>query len=160
MGNCQAAETAAPSAEIEHPDGKKEKIYRSIIAGDIMSACPGYYVAVVTFSGGSGGETPAKHLSLLRPNDNLNIGYAYRLVSFEEVLREFGLRKRVRLSRLVERRKEGDEGKMGDGAAGEVEYSSPNVGLSTSYIGGRPNRSFWRQSQWKPTLPSIAELGI
>ncbi|KAL0921752.1 hypothetical protein M5K25_008857 [Dendrobium thyrsiflorum] len=163
MGNCQAAETAVPAAEIEHPDGKHERIYRSIRVSHVMSTNPGYYVAVVTCSGG-GAETAVKYATLLQPDDSLHIGQDYRLVSFEEVLREFGSKKKVRLSRLIQRRKEREERKMMEGGADEVGNSSPEmvqrVGPSITCNGGRTNSSVCRQSQWKPTLQSITELGI
>ncbi|PKU61659.1 uncharacterized protein LOC110095864 [Dendrobium catenatum] len=125
MGNCQAAETAMPAAEIEHPDGKHERIYRSIRVSHVMSTNPGYYVAVVTCSGGA--ETAVKYATLLQPDDNLHIGQAYRLVSFEEVLREFCSKKRVRLSRLIQRQKEREERKTSEGGADEVGNSSPEM---------------------------------
>ncbi|KAI0516517.1 hypothetical protein KFK09_009194 [Dendrobium nobile] len=69
---------------------------------------------------GGGAETPVKYATLLQPDDRLHIGQDYRLVSFEEVLREFGSKKRVRLSRIIQRRKEREERKTREGGADEV----------------------------------------
>ncbi|XP_045090214.1 uncharacterized protein [Aegilops tauschii subsp. strangulata] len=44
---------------------------------------------------------PVKHLKLLRPDDTLLLGRVYRLVSFEEVLKEFATKRHVKLSRVM-----------------------------------------------------------
>ncbi|PKU76770.1 Nucleobase-ascorbate transporter 6 [Dendrobium catenatum] len=93
----------------------------------VMSTNSGYYVAAVTCSGGGGAETPVKYATLLQPDDSLHISQDYRLVSFEEVLRELGSKKRVRLSRIIQRRKEREERKTREGGADEVGNSSPEM---------------------------------
>ncbi|PKA59906.1 hypothetical protein AXF42_Ash015964 [Apostasia shenzhenica] len=111
MGNCQAAEAA--TVVIQHPGGRIERIYWSLSASQVMASNPGHYVAVIITSqpapnsGRTGAAAaPVKHLKLLRPDDTLHIGQVYRLVSFEEVLREFSSKKHVRLSRLLIANKE------------------------------------------------------
>ncbi|XP_030474120.2 uncharacterized protein LOC115691576 isoform X3 [Syzygium oleosum] len=109
MGNCQAAETAAVA--IHHPTGTKvERIHWSVSAHEIMSANPGHYVAhliaaspqaAAAAKGESG--SPSRQLRLLRPDDTLHIGQVYRLISFEDVLKEFAAKKCVKLGKLLER---------------------------------------------------------
>ncbi|KAJ8455443.1 hypothetical protein OPV22_035137 [Ensete ventricosum] len=125
MGNCQAAEAA--TVVIHHPGGKVERAYWSLSASQVMAANPGHYVAVIvdgypsrlpppalqsstssfrayrscSGSSSAGGAAPVKHLKLLRPDDALHIGHVYRLVSFEEVVREFAWKRHVKLSRLL-----------------------------------------------------------
>ncbi|KAF0914236.1 hypothetical protein E2562_027806 [Oryza meyeriana var. granulata] len=142
MGNCQAAEVA--TVLIQHPGGgRTERAYWAMSAGAVMAANPGHYVAAVITSppaaGASSGAAaaPVKHLKLLRPDDTLLLGRVYRLVSFEEVLREFASKRHVKLSRATIKAKEEVEGETrpakprrrrgsGGGVAPE-EYSSRSL---------------------------------
>ncbi|OVA03974.1 Protein of unknown function DUF4228 [Macleaya cordata] len=101
MGNCQAAEAA--TVVIQHPGRKIERIYKSVSAKEIMTSNPGHYVALIVTSTSAKTEngTPLKQLKLLRPDDTLHMGQVYRLVSFEEVLREFAAKKCVKLGKLL-----------------------------------------------------------
>ncbi|XP_028069101.1 uncharacterized protein LOC114271693 isoform X2 [Camellia sinensis] len=103
MGNCQAAEAA--TVVIQHPGNKIDRIYWSVSANEVMSANPGHYVALVVTSPISKSEngTPVKQLKLLRPDDTLLIGQVYRLISFEDVLKEFAAKKCVKLGKLLQR---------------------------------------------------------
>uniref|UniRef100_A0A1D1YSX1 UPF0213 protein SG0387 n=1 Tax=Anthurium amnicola TaxID=1678845 RepID=A0A1D1YSX1_9ARAE len=151
MGNCQAAEAA--TVVIQHPGGKVERVYWSVSASDVMGSNPGHYVAAVLAapphaapghgSRGPGPDAPAdpvRHLKLLRPDDTLHIGHVYRLVSFEEVLKEFAAKKHVKLRRLLltqqqrqekEKKKKRDAGGSGrrarDGTSTPCESSSAVV---------------------------------
>ncbi|WVZ55862.1 hypothetical protein U9M48_006468 [Paspalum notatum var. saurae] len=112
MGNCQAAEAAA--VLIQHPGGgRTERAYWALSAGAVMAANPGHYVAAVITTtpppaAGGAAAAPVKHLKLLRPDDTLLLGRVYRLVSFEEVLREFASKRHVKLSRVTVRAKDED----------------------------------------------------
>ncbi|KAI9390856.1 hypothetical protein POPTR_007G005600v4 [Populus trichocarpa] len=101
MGNCQAAEAA--TVVIQHPGNKIERIYWSVSAHEIMNSNPGHYVALVVTSPTTRTENglPLKQLKLLRPDDTLLIGHVYRLVSFEDVLKEFAAKKCVKLGKLL-----------------------------------------------------------
>jgi hypothetical protein len=97
MGNCQAVDAAA--VVIQHQGGgRTELVYWAIPAGEVMAANPGHYVAAVitvpqtpagagagtaTKGGAAVAAAPVKHLKLLRPDDTLQLGRVYRLVSFE-----------------------------------------------------------------------------
>jgi hypothetical protein len=96
MGNCQAVDAA--TVVIQHQGGgRTELLYWALPAGEVMANNPGHYVAAVitvpqtpaagatTTKGGAAPATaaPVKHLKLLRPDDTLQLGRVYRLVSFE-----------------------------------------------------------------------------
>ncbi|MQL91161.1 hypothetical protein Taro_023765 [Colocasia esculenta] len=149
MGNCQAAEAA--TVVIEHPGGKVERMYWSVSASEVMGSNPGHYIAVVVaapphaaavagkVAGRADGSSsaPVRHLKLLRPDDTLHIGHVYRLISFEEVLKEFAAKKHVKLSRLLLAQKQHDEKKKRetsgsarrshDGSSAHCESSSSMV---------------------------------
>uniref|UniRef100_A0ACD5X119 Uncharacterized protein n=1 Tax=Avena sativa TaxID=4498 RepID=A0ACD5X119_AVESA len=114
MGNCQAVDAA--TVVIQHPGGgRTELAYFALPAGEVMAANPGHYVAAVITvpqtPAASGATTaaaaaPVKHLKLLRPDDTLQLGRVYRLVSFEEVLKEFATKRHVKLSRVMVKAKD------------------------------------------------------
>ncbi|XP_020574701.1 uncharacterized protein LOC110020800 isoform X2 [Phalaenopsis equestris] len=109
MGNCQTAEVV--TVMIHHPGGGIERVYWPLTASQIMASNPGHYVAIIITSQTptatlSAAASPVKHLKILRPKDTLQIGHVYRLVSFEEVLRDFASKKHIRLSRLLHAAKE------------------------------------------------------
>ncbi|KAL6512877.1 hypothetical protein OROHE_019667 [Orobanche hederae] len=92
MGNCLAAEAA--TVVVQHPGGKVDRIYWSVCANEIMNSNPGHYVAQVVAAQKAGnGAPPVKQVKVLRPDDTLVIGQVYRLISFEDVLKEFKLGK-------------------------------------------------------------------
>ncbi|XP_039827297.1 uncharacterized protein LOC120689009 [Panicum virgatum] len=71
-----------------------------------MASNPGHYVAAVIPADAAAAasrsrEVKKRRLKLLRPDDTLALGGVYRLVSFEEVLREFVSRRHTTLSRVV-----------------------------------------------------------
>ncbi|KAM0823080.1 hypothetical protein ACQ4PT_071117 [Festuca glaucescens] len=122
MGNCQAVDAA--TVVIQHQGGgRTELLYWALPAGEVMANNPGHYVAAVitvlqtpVTSGAApkGGATaaaaaPVKHLKLLRPDDTLQLGRVYRLVSFEEVLKEFATKRHVKLSRVMVKAKDEHE---------------------------------------------------
>ncbi|KAK4346679.1 hypothetical protein RND71_033018 [Anisodus tanguticus] len=101
MGNCQAAEAA--TVVIQHPGNKVERIFWSVSAREVMSSNPGHYVALVitTPTEGTHNGSPVRQLKLLRPGDTLLLGQVYRLISFEDVLKEFAAKKCVKLGKLL-----------------------------------------------------------
>ncbi|XP_010943136.1 uncharacterized protein [Elaeis guineensis] len=152
MGNCQAAEAA--TVVIQHPSGRVERVYWSLSASQVMAANPGHYVAVIitstaTSSDGSS-NAPVKHLKLLRPDDTLHIGHVYRLVSFEEVLREFASKRHVKLSRLLVKQKDKPSSRRattgGGGGGGGGDRERRRGG------GGRV-----AEPESSPTMPQVVE---
>ncbi|GFY99447.1 hypothetical protein Acr_13g0008470 [Actinidia rufa] len=168
MGNCQAAEAA--TVVIQHPAGSKvERIYWSVSAQEVMSSNPGHYVALVVASPTAKSVTgaPVKHLKLLRPDDTLLIGQVYRLINFEDVLKEFAAKKCVKLGKLLEKGGMGvDKRKLSVGSgpnpdnlhSAKVKQQVYRRGSSS----GRANVRHHHQlsgGHWKPALHSIAEIG-
>ncbi|KAF3439072.1 hypothetical protein FNV43_RR17347 [Rhamnella rubrinervis] len=184
MGNCQAAEAA--TVVIQHPGNKIERIYWSVSANEVMTSNPGHYVAMVVTSTTTKSEngTPLKQLKLLRPDDTLLIGHVYRLISFEDVLKEFAAKRCVKLGKLLERGGLGlDTRKKKSGGSNpnpksDRDYNKPvkmeqhevqgHLSLGSSGGGGSSSssRAMGRQQygvghgdQWRPALQSISELG-
>ncbi|XP_072980747.1 uncharacterized protein [Typha angustifolia] len=175
MGNCQAAEAA--TVVIQHPGGKIERVYWSLSARHVMAANPGHYVAVIITAPSSSGSSnnnnnnnnnrsnaptsnaPVKHLKLLRPDDTLLIGHVYRLVSFEEVLKEFASKKHVKVNRLVVKHKVSERDRIlqaerSRGTGEAMEEREKEVGSNDN---NPCSRAPPRPGQWKPALQSIAE---
>ncbi|MED6194387.1 hypothetical protein PIB30_028002 [Stylosanthes scabra] len=180
MGNCQAAEVA--TVVIQHPVGNKvDKLYSSINAKDVMNSNPGHYVALVvsspTLLNSQNGTTPLKNLKLLRPDDPLLLGHVYRLITFEDVLKEFSSKKCGKLGKLLERNGNGIQMKHKDSkdpnpttsnsdfnplkVEQEIHQMGSNVssssinnkGFGRHFVGGGGSH------QWRPALQSIAEVG-
>ncbi|XP_027179477.1 uncharacterized protein LOC113778313 [Coffea eugenioides] len=188
MGNCQAAEAA--TVVIQHPGNKVERIYWSVSAHEVMSSNPGHYVALVISSSTatrSENGTPVKQLKLLRPDDSLLMGQVYRLVSFEDVLKEFAAKKSVKLGKLLKesgglvldtktnlsaptpnsnsrpRLVNGNSSLIKGAHEGYGAGSSSSSGMGSN-SGSSSNRGVGRHhighvGQWKPALQSIAEIG-
>ncbi|KAJ0450418.1 hypothetical protein HanHA300_Chr15g0556091 [Helianthus annuus] len=93
MGNCHTAEATAV-VMVVHPGYKVETIYRSVTARDVMNSNSGHYVGQLV-------KSPVKYVKLLRPNDTLLVGQVYRLISYEDVLKEFAAKKCVKLGKLL-----------------------------------------------------------
>lgn len=182
MGNCQAAEAA--TVVIRHPGNKVERIYWSVSAHEVMNSNPGHYVALVVTSPTMRAENglPLKQLKLLRPDDTLLIGQVYRLVSFEDVLKEFAAKKCVKLGKLLKETKvPGAEKKMEDPDGMnpnqnpistpesprfiKMEQEDHRLGISTVGRSSSSSRGTGRNhgggggGQWKPALQSISEMG-
>ncbi|XAR51376.1 hypothetical protein NMG60_11005988 [Bertholletia excelsa] len=170
MGNCQAAEAA--TVVIVHPGKKLERIYWSVSAQDIMTSNPGNYVALVVSSPMKKWDngTPVKHLKLLRPNDTLLIGHVYRLISFEDVLKEFAEKKCGKLGKLLE---QGGIGLEKRKISGVSRLNSNTISANIHSVrmehracrvrSSNNGRGFGRHQisgeQWQPALQSISELG-
>lgn len=177
MGNCQAAEAA--TVVIQHPGNKIERIYWSVSAHQVMDSNPGHYVALIVSSPTLKSEngTPIKQHKLLRPDDTLLIGQVYRLISFEDVLKEFASKKGGKLGKLLKER--GDHGiqmKHRDSRASnsktstksdfgqikleqEIQRMGSNGSSSSSNTKSVGRHFVGSSGQWRPALQSIAELG-
>ncbi|GAB4849107.1 hypothetical protein Ancab_003915 [Ancistrocladus abbreviatus] len=147
MGNCQAAETA--TVLIQHPDNKVERIYWSVSAQEVMSSNPGYYVAVVVSSPTAKSENgePLKQLKLLRPDDTLLIGHVYRLICFEDVLKEFAEKKCVRLGKMIkEKGVPGARNKKGSRGHGSLANQEQDECATAVKFHGRLRCDYVRQT--------------
>ena len=89
MGNCQAVDAAA--LVIQHPSGKIERLYWPVSASEVMRTNPGYYVSLIIPLGVPEGQNQDQktvlftRVKLLRPNDTLTLGHAYRLVTTQGI---------------------------------------------------------------------------
>ncbi|KAM3363382.1 hypothetical protein P3S68_018236 [Capsicum galapagoense] len=175
MGNCQAAEAA--TVVIQHPGNKVERFYWSLAAHEVMSTNPGHYVALVITSPTerTHNGSPVRQLKLLRPGDTLLLGQVYRLISFEDVLKEFAAKKCVKLGKLL--RESGglvldskkisvdpsavsSKPRLMNGIPAKMEHETYQHGSSSSSSGQRSvGRHHGSGGQWKPALQSIAEIG-
>lgn len=88
MGNCQAIDAAA--LVIQHPSGKLERLYWPISASEVMRLNPGHYVSLIIPLPVAEEDQNNEHekktvrftrVKLLRPNETLTLGHAYRLVT-------------------------------------------------------------------------------
>lgn len=172
MGNCQAAEAA--TVVIQHPaaengKGKVERYYYSITANQVMGSNPGYYVALVLQNPARPDGPPLKNqLKLLRPDDTLHIDHVYRLISFEDVLKEFTAKKSVKLGKLLKESGVIGVDKTNGGSHSQLDYykmegASHRPGMVNTYNGGGRGVGIGRhlvlgRGQWKPALQSIAEF--
>ncbi|RZC59108.1 hypothetical protein C5167_006408 [Papaver somniferum] len=119
MGNCQAVDTA--TLVIQHPGGKVERWYWPILAREIMKTNPGHYVALIITlcvpqqQQQQQQESKKKQESqtmvvenrrvritrvkILRPNDTLALGQAYRLISSEDVMKGVWAKKYAKMKK-------------------------------------------------------------
>ncbi|KAG6386807.1 hypothetical protein SASPL_151983 [Salvia splendens] len=150
MGNCQAAEAAA--VVIQNHGGKVDRIYSSVSATEVMNANPGHYVALVVAAENA---APIKQLKLLRPDDALVIGQVYKLISFEDVLKEFAANKSVKLGKLLKERGALERKRNSNQRSASVKMEASGGGSCSRSGAGRPNTG--RPGQWRPALQSISE---
>ncbi|KAM0937716.1 hypothetical protein DsansV1_C24g0182181 [Dioscorea sansibarensis] len=156
MGNCQA--TDAARVTIQHPDSKVEHVFWPLNAGDVMAAHPGHYVAIIITSPNpsTSSSSLVRHLKLLKPDDTLQVGHAYRLVSFEDVLREFGSKRRVKLSKLLEKHKVTADDQSHYVVEEEKRKHEEEETQQCLRMGGKRSGNI---GQWRPSLQSIPEVG-
>ncbi|XP_071704302.1 uncharacterized protein [Rutidosis leptorrhynchoides] len=188
MGNCQASEGA--TVMIVHPDNKIEWIYWTVTARDVMNSNNGYYVAQVLKSETSSANgLPVKQLKLLRPDDTLLMGQVYRLISYQDVVKEFAAKKCMKLGKLlmergvIELRKGNDTSSVvapvpavpNSGSVkrllwldagwghmhdlGFMTFLRISLRQSRRLNGGRQQHQSQGGGQWKPALKSISEIG-
>ncbi|XP_038894996.1 uncharacterized protein LOC120083345 [Benincasa hispida] len=169
MGNCQAIDTA--SLIIQHPNGKVDRLYWPVNAGEIMKTNPGHYVALLISTKICSSETTARHhrrrdngtqtnstnfnsvrltrIKLLKPTDSLVLGQIYRLVTTQDVLQ--GLKDK-------QEAKTKKQGNLDMGSEGEIDkgmkYERNGVKKCSSTV------SMAAKSRgWQPSLQSISEGG-
>ncbi|KVI02723.1 uncharacterized protein LOC112513558 [Cynara cardunculus var. scolymus] len=161
MGNCQAAEAA--TVVIVHPGYKVERIHWSVNARDVMNSNPGHYVAQVLRSPvvRSDNGLPVKQLKLLRPDDTLLIGQVYRLITYEDVLKEFAAKKCMKLGKLLMERGVIELGKKKAVVDAPVPVAVPNTSSVKRHSSRRQRQEHQSHGggQWKPALKSISEIG-
>ncbi|WVZ11428.1 hypothetical protein V8G54_015958 [Vigna mungo] len=90
MGNCQAVDAAV--LVIQHPCGKIERLYWPVSASQVMRTNPGHYVSLIIPLPVPPQDQNQDHktvrftrVKLLRPNETLNLGHAYRLITTQGI---------------------------------------------------------------------------
>lgn len=101
MGNCQAIDAAA--LVIQHPSGRIERLYWPISASEVMRLNPGHYVSLIIPLPASNSNSDHQQegeiqehktsastvrftrVKLLRANETLALGHAYRLVTTQGI---------------------------------------------------------------------------
>ncbi|MED6123427.1 hypothetical protein PIB30_049088 [Stylosanthes scabra] len=186
MGNCQAVDAAA--LVIQHPNGKLERLYWPVSATEVMKNNPGHYVSLiiplpaaeesqqqqknknhVEDNNNNNSTLLVTHVKLLRPNETLTLGHAYRLITTQEVVKVLRARKLAKLRKPSEKTIEmmqtvHHENKV---LVGETEE---NLNTGNTYQTARAERHKLRAApvnppaskmkQWRPSLQSISEAGI
>ncbi|OWM76027.1 uncharacterized protein LOC116210090 [Punica granatum] len=178
MGNCQAVDAAV--LVIQHPSGRIERLYWSVAASEVMRTNPGHYVSLIiplppssdqdNAEKGEQDKKPVRftRVKLLRPNETLNLGHAYRLVTSQEVMKVLKAKKYAKMKekrpesgekQTVERNRtidnEGDRQKAENSNTGkEKKTNLEKTSQDLNHGRQRP-----RMAPWRPTLQSIAEGG-
>ncbi|XP_054808401.1 uncharacterized protein LOC129310554 [Prosopis cineraria] len=107
MGNCQAVDAAA--LVIQHPCGRIERLYWSVTASEIMKMNPGHYVSLIIPLPLSEDQHQNQdhrtvrftRVKLLRPNETLNLGHAYRLITTQEVMKVLKAKKLAKTKKTL-----------------------------------------------------------
>ncbi|KAJ1379339.1 hypothetical protein SESBI_46971 [Sesbania bispinosa] len=160
MGNCQAVDAAA--LVIQHPCGKKiERLYWPVTASEIMRANPGHYVSLimplpVSEEGQNQGQKTVLYtrVKLLRPDETLTLGHAYRLITTQEVVKVLKAKKRARM-----RQPHAETVESVQIMHLEEASSACNESRQAEGKGSISNSAALRPKSWRPSLQSISESG-
>ncbi|CAI8608446.1 unnamed protein product [Vicia faba] len=173
MGNCQTVDAAA--LVIQHPSGKIERLYWSVSASYVMKANPGHYVSLImplpqgeNFNNEEEKKKPVlfTRVKLLKPDDTLTLGHAYRLITTQEVEKVLKAKKRRTHGKteegeeMVELEKESSacesEGMLNTGKM----YQAMRADRQRLKVAAPVNPAAPRQKPWRPSLQSISEFSI
>lgn len=171
MGNCQAIDAAA--LVIQHPSGKIERMYWPVSASEVMKMNPGHYVSLIIPLPVPEEENQDHkavrftRVKLLRPNDTLALGHAYRLVTSQEVMKVLRAKKYAKAKQQqpessekppTESEKQSSSCEAGEKSDKEktcqvMKRERPRVRTSST------NSTSMRSKSWRPSLQSISEAG-
>ncbi|KAK7386906.1 hypothetical protein VNO78_27274 [Psophocarpus tetragonolobus] len=168
MGNCQAVDAAA--LVIQHPSGRIERLYWSVSASEVMRTNPGHYVSLIiplAVPEGQNQEHKAVLLTrvkLLRPNETLTLGHAYRLVTTQEVVKALKAKKHAKMKKsqvntvesmqIVQLAKAGSDGENGGMLETENLYKAMRA---DRYKLMSSTQAALKLKSWRPSLQSISE---
>ncbi|KAJ7953670.1 D-ribose-binding periplasmic protein [Quillaja saponaria] len=168
MGNCQAVDAAA--LVIQHPCGKIERLYWSVPASEVMKTNPGHYVSLIIPLPVSEAENDQEkktvrftRVKLLRPNETLNLGHAYRLITNQEVMKVLRAKKHAKTKKpqqeSIEKSKPVPDKKSSDCEAqeGKAETAKIHQAPRTERHRQRMASAAMRSKSWLPSLQSISE---
>ncbi|KAG6601370.1 hypothetical protein SDJN03_06603, partial [Cucurbita argyrosperma subsp. sororia] len=159
MGNCQAVDAAA--LVIQHPSGRIERLYWPVVASEVMRTNPGHYVSLIIPLPQSEDDNPEPktvrftRVKLLRPNDTLALGHAYRLVTTQEVMKVLRAKKYAKSKKPL---MESEEKRAAGGEVEETEKNQQAVKHERHRIRTpAANATAARSKAWRPSLQSISE---
>lgn len=187
MGNCQAIDAAA--LVIQHPSGRIERLYWPISASEVMRLNPGHYVSLIIPLPASNSDSASAsdhqqeqeiqehktcastvrftRVKLLRANETLALGHAYRLVTTQEVMKvlrakKYAKTKKQQVESLLER-----STPQKQSSSSEAE-DKEDMNHATNHERRRPRTASgnaaaaaaaMRSKSWRPSLQSISEAG-
>ncbi|KAF3431319.1 hypothetical protein FNV43_RR26050 [Rhamnella rubrinervis] len=174
MGNCQAIDAAA--LVIQHPSGKIERLYWPISASEVMRLNPGHYVSLIiplpVSEEDQNNEQEQKtvrftRVKLLRPNETLTLGHAYRLVTTQEVMKVLRAKKYAKSKKQQPETVEKLETETApddkqSSSCEEEGKSDKKTYQAMKHERQRPrtasiNAAVTRSKYWRPSLQSISE---
>ncbi|OIV93091.1 hypothetical protein TanjilG_20753 [Lupinus angustifolius] len=175
MGNCQAVDAAV--LVIQHPCGKINRFYWPVTASEVMKTNPGHYVSLIIPLPESQQQKNHEHktvrftrVKLLRPNETLNLGHAYRLITTQEVMKVLKAKKNVQTRKpraetveKLHRVKPEKQSSASESvaAAGESDpgrtYQAVRADQRNRPRTASINRAMLRSKSWRPSLQSISE---
>ncbi|XP_047170254.1 uncharacterized protein LOC124838641 [Vigna umbellata] len=168
MGNCQAVDAAA--LVIQHPSGKIERLYWPVSASEVMRTNPGYYVSLIIPLAVPQGQNQDQktvlftRVKLLRPNETLTLGHAYRLVTTQDVVKALKAKKHAKMKKphgktadsmqIMQLEKASSDGDTG----GMLDTGNIYQGMRADrYRLMNSTHAALKLKSWRPSLQSISE---
>ncbi|CAJ1940037.1 unnamed protein product [Sphenostylis stenocarpa] len=168
MGNCQAVDAAA--LVIQHPSGKIERLYWPVSASEVMRNNPGYYVSLIIPLAVPEGQNQDQktvlftRVKLLRPNETLTLGHAYRLITTQEVVKALKAKKHAKMKKsqvntvesmqIVQLEKASPDGETG----GMLDTGNIYQAMRADrYRLMNSTHAALKLKSWRPSLQSISE---
>ncbi|KAK7407278.1 hypothetical protein VNO78_09060 [Psophocarpus tetragonolobus] len=169
MGNCQAVDAAV--LVIQHPCGKIERLYWSVTASEVMRTNPGHYVSLIIPLPVPPHEQNQEQktvrftrVKLLRPNETLNLGHAYRLLTTQEVMKVLKSKKHAKTRKpqaeTAEKQPTVQPEKHSSASEAHTGGESTHQGMRAERHRPRAspaNPAVVRSKSWRPSLQSISE---
>uniref|UniRef100_A0A2N9EBT4 DUF4228 domain-containing protein n=1 Tax=Fagus sylvatica TaxID=28930 RepID=A0A2N9EBT4_FAGSY len=170
MGNCQAIDAAA--LVIQHPSGRIERLYWQVSASEVMKMNPGHYVSLIIPLPVSEEENQEQkatvrftRVKLLRPNDTLTLGHAYRLVTTQEVVKVLRAKKNAKMKKQQPESAEKSQTVPEKPSSGCEEEGNSDKEKTYQAMGHERHRTrttpmnpaAMRSKSWRPSLQSISE---
>ncbi|KAE8023439.1 hypothetical protein FH972_009131 [Carpinus fangiana] len=176
MGNCQAIDAAA--LVIQHPSGKIERLYWPVSASEVIKMNPGHYVSLIIPLPVPDEENQPEQktvrftrVKLLRPNDTLALGHAYRLVTTQEVMKVLRAKKNAKTQQQQQpETSEKPQTVLPEKRSSDCEAEGKSDKEKTSQVmkherqrartpSTNSSAAALRSKSWRPSLQSISEAG-
>ncbi|XP_020217656.1 uncharacterized protein LOC109801081 isoform X2 [Cajanus cajan] len=164
MGNCQAVDAAV--LVIQHPCGRIERLYWPVTASEVMRTNPGHYVSLIIplpvppqDQNREQKTVRFTRVKLLRPNETLNLGHAYRLITTQEVMKVLKAKKHAK-TRKPQAEHTLQPEKQSSACEAHTEGESTHQGMRAERQRPRAasaNPAVVRSKSWRPSLQSISE---